>query len=53
MRVVASITTLLAQPGFESGASAIEDAGFDRAAEPRIGVRLATSGSLDDLTFCR
>jgi hypothetical protein len=46
------LTTLAAQPGFGSVATAVEGAGFDGNAVVRIRVNLGSSGAVDDLSFC-
>jgi FG-GAP repeat protein/VCBS repeat protein len=46
------LTTLLAQPGFGSSATAAEAAGFDPSDVVRLDVHLEGSGGLDDLELC-
>ncbi len=46
------LTTLGAQSGFGSSATAAEDAGFDASAVVRLDVHWSGSGALDDLVLC-
>jgi hypothetical protein len=46
------LTSLAAQPGFASSATASEDSGFEAALVVRLDVMLAGSGAVDDLAFC-
>ena len=47
------LATLAPQPGFASVATAFEDAGFEAGRVRWIEVRLAGSGAVDDLSWCR
>jgi hypothetical protein len=47
------LTTLAAQPGFASIATASEDPGFDGTSVVQITVHFGSSGAVDDLTFCQ
>jgi hypothetical protein len=46
------LTTLADQPGFNSTATAVEQAGFDPNSVIRIDVILGGSAGVDDVTWC-
>lgn len=47
------LTTLAAQPGYASIATAAEDVGFDGDAVVQIKVHLGSSGAVDDVMWCQ